>query len=48
MITKNFHLNALANTYAAAIYHDVATRNGGAHFTVQAGKAWSRTWATRW
>ncbi|WP_214085805.1 hypothetical protein [Photorhabdus heterorhabditis] len=30
MITKNFHLNAQANTYAA-IYHDVTTRNGGAH-----------------
>ncbi|KLU16078.1 MULTISPECIES: hypothetical protein [Xenorhabdus] len=38
MITKNFRLNALANSYAAAIYHDVTTRNGGDHFTVQAGK----------
>ncbi|MGV7961997.1 hypothetical protein QPK13_13090 [Photorhabdus tasmaniensis] len=27
MITKNFQ----ANTCAAAIYHDVTTRNGGAH-----------------
>ncbi|MBD2782808.1 hypothetical protein [Xenorhabdus szentirmaii] len=38
MITKNFRLNALANTYAAAIYHDVTTRNGGDHFTMQVGK----------
>ncbi|MCC8385965.1 hypothetical protein GPY51_22835 [Photorhabdus laumondii subsp. laumondii] len=38
MITKNFHLNALVNTYAAAIYHDMTTCNGGAHFTVQVGK----------
>ncbi|PHM47142.1 hypothetical protein [Xenorhabdus miraniensis] len=29
MITKNFRLNALANTYAAVIYHDV-TLTGGA------------------
>ncbi|MDE9528402.1 hypothetical protein KKJ20_22275, partial [Xenorhabdus bovienii] len=38
MITKNFRLNALANTYAAAIYHDVTTHNGGNHFTMQVGK----------
>ncbi|MDC9606391.1 hypothetical protein [Xenorhabdus griffiniae] len=38
MITKNFRLNAFANTYAAAIYHDVTTRNGGDHFTMQVGK----------
>ncbi|PHM60951.1 hypothetical protein [Xenorhabdus ishibashii] len=38
MITKNFRLNALANTYAASIYHDVTTRNGGDHFTMQVGK----------
>ncbi|MDE9535486.1 hypothetical protein [Xenorhabdus bovienii] len=38
MITKNFRLNALTNTYAAAIYHDVTTRNGGNHFTMQVGK----------
>ncbi|BET98140.1 hypothetical protein [Xenorhabdus taiwanensis] len=38
MITKNFRLNALANTYAAAIYHDVTTRNGGDHFTMRVGK----------
>ncbi|PHM59114.1 prophage protein [Xenorhabdus stockiae] len=38
MITKNFRLNALANSYSAAIYNDVVTRNGGAHFTMQIGK----------
>ncbi|MBD2784153.1 hypothetical protein ID858_14010, partial [Xenorhabdus sp. DI] len=38
MITKNFRLNVLANSYAAAIYHDVTARNGGDHFTMQVGK----------
>ncbi|WP_237387007.1 hypothetical protein [Xenorhabdus sp. Sc-CR9] len=38
MITKNFRLNALANTYSAAIYHDATARNGGDHFTMQVGK----------
>ncbi|CBJ81132.1 hypothetical protein XBJ2_1060002 [Xenorhabdus bovienii str. Jollieti] len=38
MITKNFRLNALANAYAAAIYHDVTARNGGDHFAMRVGK----------
>ncbi|WP_235525488.1 primase-helicase zinc-binding domain-containing protein [Photorhabdus heterorhabditis] len=38
LITKNFRLSALANEFAAAIYHDVTTRNGGDHFTMQVGK----------
>jgi hypothetical protein len=38
LTTKNFRLSALANEFSAAIYHDVTTRNGGEHFTIQAGK----------
>ncbi|MHB9807049.1 hypothetical protein [Pantoea ananatis] len=32
MMTKNFRLNALANNYAAALYHHVKAENGGDHF----------------
>lgn len=35
--TKNFRLNALANSYASAIYHDVTTRNGGDWFPMVVG-----------
>lgn len=37
MITKNFKVNSLANRYAAAIYHDVTTRNGGDWFPMNVG-----------
>ncbi|EPK8022435.1 hypothetical protein KKI84_003606 [Providencia rettgeri] len=37
MITKNFKVNSLANSYAAAIYHDVTTRNGGDWFPMNVG-----------
>lgn len=36
LITQNFRLNALANQYAAALYHHVKLVNGGDWFTVQA------------
>jgi len=32
MMTKNFPLNALANSYAAALYHHVKAENGGDYF----------------
>ncbi|HEM8210034.1 MULTISPECIES: hypothetical protein [Providencia] len=35
--TKNFRLNALANNFSAAIYHDVTTRNGGDWFPMNVG-----------
>ena len=35
MITKNFKVNSLANSYAAAIYHDITTRNGGDWFSMK-------------
>ncbi|EPP7629105.1 hypothetical protein ACUVB7_003276 [Providencia rettgeri] len=37
MITKNFKVNSLANNYAAAIYHDVTTHNGGDWFPMNIG-----------
>lgn len=37
MITKNFKVNSLANSYATAIYHDVTTRNGGDWFPMKVG-----------
>lgn len=37
MITKNFKVNSLANSYASAIYHDVTTRNGGDWFSMKVG-----------
>nr|WP_282550845.1 MULTISPECIES: hypothetical protein [Providencia] len=37
MITKNFKVNSLANSYAAAIYHDVTIRNGGDWFPMNVG-----------
>ncbi|EMQ2848231.1 TPA: hypothetical protein ACWL8W_003197 [Proteus mirabilis] len=37
MITKNFKVNSLANSYAAAIYHDITTRNGGDWFSMKVG-----------
>jgi len=36
LITKNFQLNSLANSYAAAIYTHVRQQNGGDHFMVNA------------
>lgn len=32
VLTKNFRLNALANSYAAALYHHVKAESGGDHF----------------
>lgn len=32
VLTKNFRLNALANSYAAALYHHVKAKNGGDYF----------------
>lgn len=32
MMTKNSPLNALANSYAAALYHHVKAENGGDYF----------------
>lgn len=32
VLTKNFRLNALANSYAAALYHHVKAENGGDYF----------------
>ncbi|BCQ40937.1 hypothetical protein ERHA54_35400 [Erwinia rhapontici] len=36
LVTKNFQLNSLANTYAAALYEYVRQQNGGDHFVVNA------------
>ena len=38
LITKNFQLNALANSYAAAIYEHLRHENGGDHFHIYAGE----------
>lgn len=35
-ITKNFRLNALANSYSAGIYDHVCKLNGGPHFQIVA------------
>ncbi|MCW1971440.1 UNVERIFIED_ORG: hypothetical protein FHW05_000254 [Pantoea agglomerans] len=32
VMTKNFRLNALANSYAAALYHHVKAESGGDYF----------------
>ncbi|MCW1973499.1 UNVERIFIED_ORG: hypothetical protein FHW05_002347 [Pantoea agglomerans] len=32
VMTKNFRLNALANSYAADLYHHVKAENGGDYF----------------
>ena len=32
VLTKNFRLNALANSYAAALYEHVTAQNGGEYF----------------
>lgn len=37
LITKNFRVNALANLFAGAVYHDITTRNGGDWFTMNIG-----------
>ncbi|RVU76604.1 hypothetical protein [Pantoea dispersa] len=39
MLTKNFRLNALANSYAAALYEHIKLKNGGDYFmtTVNGG-----------
>ncbi|EMH1415425.1 hypothetical protein RGJ02_003253 [Morganella morganii] len=37
LITKNFRVNALANLFAGAVYHDVTTRNGGDWFPMNVG-----------
>lgn len=34
LITKNFRLNALANSYSAAIYDHICQENGGPTFTI--------------
>ncbi|WP_324030656.1 hypothetical protein GC087_17235 [Pantoea sp. JZ2] len=36
MLTKNYRLNALANSYATALYHHVKAQNGGDHFYTMA------------
>lgn len=37
LITKNFRLNALANSYSAALYDHICQENGAATFTINAG-----------
>lgn len=39
VLTKNFRLNALANSYAAALYEHIKSKNGGDYFmtTVNGG-----------
>ncbi|MEY0255100.1 hypothetical protein AB7X32_15130 [Morganella morganii] len=37
LITKNFRVNALANEFAGAVYHDVTTQNGGDWFPMNIG-----------
>lgn len=39
VLTKNFRLNALANSYAVALYEHIKAQNGGDHFmtTVNGG-----------
>lgn len=34
VITKNFRLNALANSYSASIFDHVFKQNGGPHFQI--------------
>jgi len=34
LITKNFRLNALANSYSAALYDHIRQKNGGDWFTI--------------
>ncbi|PHI29491.1 hypothetical protein [Budvicia aquatica] len=34
VMTKNFRLNALANEFAAALYHDITQQNGGDWFYI--------------
>lgn len=36
VITKNFRLNALANSYSAGIFDHVCKQNGGPHFQITA------------
>ncbi|QII37481.1 hypothetical protein G3M83_07105 [Rouxiella badensis] len=35
LITKNFRLNALANSYSAALYEHICHENGGPEFTIK-------------
>ena len=39
LITKNFRLNALANTYSAALYDHICQKNGAPVFTINANKS---------
>lgn len=38
LITKNFHLNSLANQYAAAVYNHITATNPDAYFMIKAGE----------
>lgn len=37
VMTKNFRLNALANEFAAVLYHDITQKNGGDWFYIGEG-----------
>lgn len=39
LITKNFRLNALANTYSAALYEHIRQENGAPVFTINANQS---------
>lgn len=39
LITKNFRLNALANTYSAALYEHICQENGAPVFTINADQS---------
>ncbi|WP_413535025.1 hypothetical protein [Rahnella inusitata] len=39
LITKNFRLNALANTYSAALYDHICQENGAPAFTINANSS---------
>ncbi len=39
VITKNFRLNALANSYSAALYDHICQENGSPVFTINAGQS---------
>ncbi len=38
IITKNFRLNALANSYSVALYDHICQENGAAMFTISANE----------
>lgn len=39
LITKNFRLNALANSYSAALYDHICQENGSPAFTINANSS---------